>query len=348
LTRALVILVDLLLKIKMAGILRRFSSFAPSKVGFAFNRSIFCASRQALHDKKDDKDAQPEISNVTIIGAGLMGSGIAQIAAQNNFNVVLVDAEDEYLQKAMVMIRKSLDRITKKKFPNEPKGSSKFIDDTLGKITTQSEPAIGVANADLVIEAITENMEWKHSLFKKLDEAAPPSCIFTSNTSSLSISDIAVVTNRKDRFGGLHFFNPVPMMKLVEVVKSNDTSEATFKALFQFSKDLGKTPVSCNDTPGFIVNRLLVPYMMEAIRFVERGDVTAEDIDTAMKLGAGYPMGPFQLADYVGLDTTKFIIDGWHAKEPDNELFRPSEKLNELVKEGKFGRKNGEGFYKYK
>lgn len=303
----------------------------------------FSSANQELQSNRNEND----IKNVTIIGAGLMGSGIAQVAAQNNFNVVIVDAEDEYLQKCMVMIRKSLDRITKKKFPNEPKGSSKFISDTLNKITTTIKPEVGVANADLVIEAITENLDAKHTLFRKIDEAAPPACIFTSNTSSLPISEIAAVTNRTENFAGLHFFNPVPMMKLVEVVKADKTSQATFDALFAFGKDLGKTPVSCNDTPGFIVNRLLIPYMMEAIRFVENGDVTTEDVDTAMKLGAGYPMGPFQLADYVGLDTTKFIIDGWHQKDPENSLFFPCETLNKLVADGKFGKKSGEGFYKY-
>lgn len=300
----------------------------------------FSASSNLYSDKV-------EIKNVTIIGGGMMGAGIAQVAAQNDFNVTIADVEDEYLQKCMVVIRKSLDRITKKKFPNEPKGSTKFIDDTLSRITTQSETDKAVANADLVIEAITENIEIKHKLFKLIDEVAPQHCIFASNTSSLPISEIAKATNRLDKFGGLHFFNPVPLMKLVEVIKAKETSQDTFETLFQFGKDLGKTPVSCGDTPGFIVNRLLVPYMMEAIRFVERGDASAKDIDTAMKLGAGYPMGPFELADYVGLDTTKFIIDGWHSQDPDNSLFNPSPSLNKLVEEGKFGMKNGEGFYKY-
>ncbi|XP_057289802.1 hydroxyacyl-coenzyme A dehydrogenase, mitochondrial-like [Hydractinia symbiolongicarpus] len=295
----------------------------------------------------NENEEKGQIKNVTIVGAGIMGAGIAQVAAQNDFSVTIADVEDEYLQKCMVIIRKSLDRITKKKFPSEPKGSSKFIDDTMSKIATMQDPGKAAIGADLVIEAITENTSIKHSLYRVLDEAAPEKCIFASNTSSLSISDIAKATSRKDRFGGLHFFNPVPMMKLVEVIKADETSQQTFDALFQFGKDLGKTPVSCHDTPGFIVNRLLVPYMMEAIRFVERGHATAKDIDTAMKLGAGYPMGPFELADYVGLDTTKFIIDGWHAKEPENALFNPSQTLNKLVAEGKFGRKNGEGFYKY-
>lgn len=288
-----------------------------------------------------------EIKNVTIIGGGLMGGGIAQVAAQNDFNVTIVDAEDEYLQKCMVMITKSLDRITRKKFPNERKGSAKFVEETLSKIKTNREVEVAVADADLVIEAITENMAIKQNLFKIMDAAAPKHCLFTSNTSSLSITEISEATSRKDKFGGLHFFNPVPLMKLVEVIKTESTSVATFDALFQFSKDLGKSPVVCHDTPGFIVNRLLVPYMMEAMRFVERGHASAEDIDTAMKLGAGYPMGPFELADYVGLDTNKFIIDGWHKKFPDNPLFDPNETLNKLVEDGKFGRKSGEGFYKY-
>jgi len=312
------------------------------KVSNILSRSIVASSTCFQNEKK-----VKEIKNITIIGGGMMGAGIAQVAAQNDFNVTVVDAEDEYLQKCMVMIRKSLDRITKKKFPNEPKGSSRFIDDTLGKISTLREADIAVKNSDLVIEAITENLDAKKKLFTLLDKNAPEDCIFTSNTSSLSITDIASCTDRKDRFGGLHFFNPVPMMKLVEVIRTDDTSDKTYTSLFNFSRDLGKAPVACRDTPGFIVNRLLVPYMMEAIRFVERGHATAKDIDTAMKLGAGYPMGPFELADYVGLDTTKFIIDGWHKLEPENALFNPSETLNKLVADGKFGRKNGEGFYKY-
>lgn len=276
-----------------------------------------------------------------------MGGGIAQVAAQNDFNVTIVDAEDEYLQKCMVMITKSLDRITKKKFPNERKGSAKFVQEILNKIKTNRVVEEACADADLVIEAITENMVIKQKLFKQIDAVAPKTCLFTSNTSSLSITEISEATSRKDQFGGLHFFNPVPMMKLVEVIKTEHTSSETFDSLFQFSKDLGKAPVVCRDTPGFIVNRLLVPYMMEAMRMVERGEASAEDVDTAMKLGAGYPMGPFELADYVGLDTTKFIIDGWHSKFPENILFNPNDTLNKLVEDGKFGRKSGEGFYKY-
>ena len=298
--------------------------------------------------QRDDKSAVHDVKSVTVVGLGLMGAGIAQVAAQNSFQVTVVDEQDEFLQKGMVMIRKSLDRITKKKFPNEPKGAEKFIDDTLSKVKISMNVEKSVENADLVIEAITENIEAKQSLFRKLDEAAPSNTIFASNTSSFSITELAKVTKRPEKFGGLHFFNPVPLMSLVEVVRIRETSDRTFNALFQFAKDLGKSPVTCNDTPGFIVNRLLVPYMMEAVRMLERGEASSSDIDKAMKLGAGYPMGPFELLDYVGLDTTKYIIDGWHEIYPDNPLFSPSETLNMLVEDGKFGRKTGMGFYQYK
>jgi 3-hydroxyacyl-CoA dehydrogenase len=177
---------------------------------------------------------------------------------------------------------------------------------------------------------------------------APEHTIFASNTSSLPITEIASVTKRQDRFGGLHFFNPVPMMKLLEVVRTDQTSDATYKTLMEFGAALGKTCITCKDTPGFVVNRLLVPYMAEAVRMLERGDASARDIDIAMKLGAGYPMGPIELSDYVGLDTTYNIVKGWHEKYPDNPLFEPSPLLEKLVKEGKFGMKSGEGFYSYK
>lgn len=223
-----------------------------------------------------------------------------------------------------------------------------FIQKVLQNLSVSTDAGSVVQGSDLVLEAIVENLKIKQDLFGRLDKLAPAHTIFASNTSSLPISDIASSTNRLDRFGGLHFFNPVPVMKLVEVIGTSATSQETFDSLLNFSKVLGKTPVSCKDTPGFIVNRLLVPYMLEAIRLHERGHGSKEDIDIAMKLGAGYPMGPFELADYVGLDTTKFIIDGWSAMDPDNPLFAQSESLNKLVAEGKYGKKTGEGFYKYK
>uniref|UniRef100_A0A8V0XIN4 Hydroxyacyl-coenzyme A dehydrogenase, mitochondrial n=1 Tax=Gallus gallus TaxID=9031 RepID=A0A8V0XIN4_CHICK len=272
---------------------------------------------------------------------------VAQVAAASGHTVVLVDQSDEILKKSTKGIEESLKRVTKKKFADKPEAGAEFIEKTLKNLTTSTDAVAVVHSTDLVIEAIVENQEIKSELFKRLDKFAPEHTIFTSNTSSLQITQLANSTTRQDRFGGLHFFNPVPMMKLVEVVKTPMTSQKTYESLMDFSKAVGKSPVSCKDTPGFIVNRLLVPYMMEAVRLFERGDASKEDIDVAMKLGAGYPMGPFELLDYVGLDTSKYIIDGWHAIEPNNPLFLPSPLLDKLVEEKKLGRKTGEGFYKY-
>uniref|UniRef100_A0A7N8XV39 3-hydroxyacyl-CoA dehydrogenase n=1 Tax=Mastacembelus armatus TaxID=205130 RepID=A0A7N8XV39_9TELE len=288
------------------------------------------------------------IKNVTIIGGGLMGAGIAQVAASTGHSVTLVDTSDDILKKSVKGIEGSVKRVVKKKFADKPEAGEELIQKVLQNVSTSTDAGLAVRGSDLVVEAIVENLKIKQDLFATLDKLAPAHTIFASNTSSLSVSDIASSTSRLDRFGGLHFFNPVPMMKLVEVIGTSATSQETFDSLMSFSKVLGKTPVSCKDTPGFIVNRLLVPYTMEAIRLHERGHASKEDIDIAMKLGAGYPMGPFELSDYVGLDTIKFIMDGWSAMDPDNPLFAQSELLNKLVAEGKYGKKTGEGFYKYK
>ncbi|KAJ8933831.1 hypothetical protein NQ314_013753 [Rhamnusium bicolor] len=266
------------------------------------------------------------IKNVTVIGGGLMGSGIAQVAAQTGHNVTLVEVNADILKKAESSIANSLGRVAKKLYKDDAKA---------------------VKDSDLIVEAIVEKLEIKHKLFKSLDEAAPTKTIFASNTSSLSIGEIASVTNRKDRFGGLHFFNPVPVMKLLEVVRIPETSEETYQALMAWGKAVGKTCITCKDTPGFVVNRLLVPYIAEAIRMMERGDASARDIDIAMKLGAGYPMGPIELADYVGHDTTLSISEGWHKKFPENPLFNICESQRKLVQQGKLGVKSGEGYYKY-
>nr|XP_002126942.1 hydroxyacyl-coenzyme A dehydrogenase, mitochondrial-like [Ciona intestinalis] len=288
------------------------------------------------------------IQNVTIVGGGQMGSGIAQVAATTGHQVVVVDLDEKVLQKCTSTIESSLQRVAKKKFSDDASGGQSYVSDAMSRITTCQDPISASGNADLIVEAIVENLEIKQKLFKSLDAAAPAHTIFASNTSSLQIRDIAVATNRQDKFGGVHFFNPVPMMKLVEIVKAPETSDDTFEKLLGWGKALGKTTVSCKDTPGFIVNRLLVPYLMEAVRLYERGEGSKEDIDVAMKLGAGHPMGPFQLLDYVGLDTSKFIMDGWSEIYPNNPLFQPSPLLNKLVEEGKLGNKTGEGFYSYK
>ncbi|XP_066488532.1 hydroxyacyl-coenzyme A dehydrogenase, mitochondrial [Tiliqua scincoides] len=305
------------------------------------------ATRQLVRFASTAAAKKLVVKHVTVVGGGLMGAGIAQIAAATGHTVILVDQSDEILNKSKKGIEDGLKRLTKKKFADKPEAGAEFIENTLKNLTTSTDPVSVVHSTDLVIEAILENIAAKNELFKTLDKFAPEHTIFASNTSSLPITEIANATTRQDRFAGLHFFNPVPMMKLVEVVKTPMTSQKTFESLMDFSRTLGKNPVSCKDTPGFIVNRLLVPYLMEAVRLFERGDASKEDIDMAMKLGAGYPMGPFELLDYVGLDTTKYIIDGWHLLEPNNPLFAPSPLLNQLVEEKKLGKKTGEGFYKY-
>lgn len=287
------------------------------------------------------------MKTVAIIGSGLMGSGIAQVAAASGHKVTVVDQTQEIVDKAGASINKSLGRIVKKKFPNDPKAQDTYVKEVLSRLSLSTSAEDAVKTADLVIEAIIENLDIKKQLFSSLDKVAPNHTIFASNTSSIPIKDIAVSTDRLDRFGGLHFFNPVPVMKLVEVIRIPETTDDTFTALESFGKAVGKVTVQCKDTPGFIVNRLLVPYMMEAIRLVERGEASPRDVDTAMKLGAGYPMGPFELTDYVGLDTCKFIIDGWKEMDPTNPLFQPSDLVNKLVSEGKLGMKSGEGFYSY-
>jgi len=295
----------------------------------------------------DSKNATfSPIKKVAIFGSGLMGAGIAQVAAETGHQVLMVDIKDEFLMKGKGIIAKSLFRVAKKKFENDPDKVSKYVDEALDRIKTTTEWK-DAGSTDLIIDAIVENMDMKKELFSKLDKVADKKTIFASNTSSLPISEIASATNRKDRFGGLHFFNPVPVMKLVEVVSTQETSPSTQSALADFGTAVGKKVVNCKDTAGFIVNRLLVPYMIESIRMFERGDATKEDIDDAMKLGAGYPMGPFQLLDYVGLDTTKFILDGLHKRFPSDPMFQPSPLLNKLVQEGKLGAKSGQGFYKH-
>jgi len=292
-----------------------------------------------------------KVKHMTIIGSGQMGSGIAQVTAQAGINVTMVDLDDKALNRGVSTIEKSMGRVLKKKFADQPEIAEQKIQELMSRISTSTDANAAAADSDLVCEAVAENLDLKVNLFKSLDATCKADTIFATNTSSLGVKEIAegCSEERKAKFGGLHFFNPVPMMKLLEVVKVDGmTSEQTYNDLMAYGSAVNKRTVTCRDTPGFIVNRLLVPYLFEAIRLHERGDGSMEDIDAAMKLGCGYPMGPFALADYVGLDTCKAIVDGWRENEPDKQLFEPSPLLNDLVAAGHYGKKTGQGFYNYK
>ncbi|KAL4714228.1 hypothetical protein ACJJTC_009580 [Scirpophaga incertulas] len=286
------------------------------------------------------------IKTVTVVGGGLMGSGIAQVAAQAGQNVTIVDLQPEILNKAQKSIQNNLSRVGKKLFKDDTSKMESFVKESIDRIKLSTSIEEG-ANADLIIEAIIEKLEPKQELFNKLDKLSPEHTIFASNTSSISINEIGSGIKRKDRFGGLHFFNPVPVMRLLEIIKSDEMSGETYAAVMEWGRAVGKTCITCRDTPGFVVNRLLGPYSAEAMRLYERGDATKEDIDIGMKLGAGYPMGPFELADYTGLDTNKFVLQVLFEKT-NNPVFQPIPLLDKMVAEGKLGVKSGEGFYKYK
>jgi len=290
-----------------------------------------------------------KIEKVGVVGCGLMGHGIVQVAAQAGCQVVALEAEQAFLDKGLGRIEKSLGKLAEKavaKGKATEEDAQANAKATFARITGTTERA-QLADCDLVVEAIVEDLDAKKSLFAELGGLCKAETIFASNTSSFPIGEMAEASGRPSRFVGLHFFNPVQLMRLVEVVRTDSTDEDVFAAARAFGEAVGKAPVACKDTPGFVVNRLLVPYMAQAFLMLERGDASAEDIDTAMQFGCGHPMGPITLTDYVGLDTTLSILEGWVERYPDEPAFAIPQILRDKVAQGKLGRKTGEGFYKW-
>jgi 3-hydroxyacyl-CoA dehydrogenase len=289
-----------------------------------------------------------QIRKVGVVGAGLMGHGIAQVAAQAGFQVAVLESAQGFLDTGLARIDKSLAKMAEKAVEKgkTPEQAKKDAESTRARIQGTLS-AKDLADCDVVIEAIVEDLGAKKKLFAELGKLCKPDTIFASNTSSFPIAEMAEASGRPGRFVGLHFFNPVQLMKLVEVVRAAKTEENAFAAARSFGEALGKVPVACKDTPGFVVNRLLVPYMTQALLMLDRGDAAKEDIDAAMQYGCGYPMGPITLTDYVGLDTTLAILEGWVARYPKEPAFAIPEILRKKVAEKKLGRKSGEGFYKW-
>ncbi len=279
-----------------------------------------------------------EIKKIGMVGCGQMGAGITEVAAKAGFPVVVREPSQELLDKGLARIGKSLDRAVSK-----GKLEAAHRDAAMARISTTLEFA-GLADCDLVIEAVPETRELKEKLFAELDGVVKPEAIFCTNTSSLVVTQLAMATRRQDRFACLHFFNPVPVMKLVEVVRTILTSDTTFSAVFDFAKAIGKTPVAAVDNSGFIVNRLLIPYLLDAIRVYEQGVASRDDIDTGMKLGCGYPMGPLELCDFIGLDTMYHVAEIMFDEYRETRFAAPG-LLKRMVLAGQLGRKTGKGFY---
>jgi 3-hydroxybutyryl-CoA dehydrogenase len=281
-----------------------------------------------------------QIRTVGVLGCGLMGSGIAQVCAGSGYNTIVREVDEALLQKGLGRIRRFLeDGIARGKVSPDAR------DAMLARLSgTTSIDAMN--ECDLVIEAIVENLQEKRATYAALESVVARHTIVVSNTSSLCITELAAAATRPDRFGGLHFFNPVPLMKLVEVIRGLATSDETYQQVFAFARSLGKEPITAPDRPGFIVNRLLVPYLLDAIRAYENGLGTLEDIDTGMKLGCGHPMGPFTLLDFVGLDTTYYIANIMF-EEFREPAYAPPPLLKRMVLAGRLGRKSGQGFYRY-
>jgi len=281
------------------------------------------------------------IDRITIIGGGTMGNGIAHVCAQAGRQVTLVDMNQDFLERALSTIFKNLDRQVKKEIISDGQKQ-----ETADRITTTTDMEAGVAEAQLVVEAVPEKLSLKDEIFTLLDRAAPADAILASNTSSISITEIAAFTKRPEKVIGMHFMNPVPMMKLVEVIRGLATDDATTQAVMDFSTELGKTPVEVNDFPGFVSNRVLMPMINEAVFALMEGVAQAEAIDTVMKLGMAHPMGPLALADLIGLDTVLSILEVLQ-RDMGDDRYRPCPLLRKYVAAGWLGRKSGRGFYEY-
>ena len=277
---------------------------------------------------------------IAVIGAGQMGNGIAQVAASAGYEVLMIDIKEEYVDRGMATIQKSLSKLVSKE-----RISQSDADDTLARISTTTDRG-ECADVDLVVEAVPEILDLKTSIFSELDKICKPECILASNTSSISISTIANATNRPEKVIGMHFMNPVPIMKLVEIINGDQTSKATNSAVVEAAEKMGKIALSCNDSPGFVSNRILCPMLNEAILTLEEGVAEPEAIDGIMKLGMNHPIGPLALSDLIGLDTVLHIMNVLHEGLNDDK-YAPAKLLQKMVDEGKLGRKSGEGFYKY-